>query len=70
MAQPKYFVCAETVAVDDKGRMYMPDEHGLVWTAETADSAPEHFVYVGGRPLGMAIDAGGNLIICDALKVR
>jgi hypothetical protein len=67
---------AESVTIAPDGSFIMLDKYGMVWRA--TESSPGNFhldpkplAHLGsGRPLGAAFDKQGNLIICDALKVR
>jgi len=55
----------ESVAIDHAGTVYCGLEDGsIVRWAEGVGEA-ETFLNIGGRPLGMAFDADGNLIVCD-----
>ncbi len=50
--------------------MFMLDKFGNVLRATDEDSV-QIVAYIGpGRPLGFHIDAEGNIIVCDSLKVR
>ncbi len=53
----------ESVAVAADGSVACGLEDGRV--VRWADGAAETLTDIGGRPLGMAFDAGGNLIVCD-----
>ncbi|WP_328187852.1 SMP-30/gluconolactonase/LRE family protein [Marinobacter sp. OP 3.4] len=55
----------EDVAVDDQGRVYGGTDTGFI-VRVGRDGSVEHWVETGGRPLGLAFDAEGNLIVCDA----
>jgi hypothetical protein len=71
-------VCAaETVAVESAtGRLLLPDKWGDVHEAlPLADGSyhlnPKPLAQLGpGRVLGSKLDADGNLVMCDVLKVR
>ncbi|MFC2108723.1 SMP-30/gluconolactonase/LRE family protein [Candidatus Bipolaricaulota bacterium] len=55
----------ESVAIDQAGIVYCGLEDGsIVRWAEGVGEA-ETLLNIGGRPLGMAFDADGNLIVCD-----
>ncbi len=56
----------EDVAVDAQGRIYSGLHDGRI--VRITGKQVETLVNTGGRPLGLAFDAGGNLIICDAWK--
>ncbi|MCJ9429030.1 SMP-30/gluconolactonase/LRE family protein [Kordiimonas sp. A6E486] len=58
----------ETVALDNDGRIYGGLQDGRIIRI-LKDGTQETFATIqGGRPLGMAFDAAGNLIVCDAYK--
>jgi hypothetical protein len=57
------------------GRFIMLDRYGAVKEAREQGGVlvlnPQPIAHLGpGRPLGAQFDAHGNLIICDAFKVR
>jgi len=55
----------EDVILDAQGRLYCGDRRGWIWRFSGPDYAEsEVFARVGGFPLGMAFDTGGNLIMC------
>ncbi len=56
----------EDIAIDREGRIYSGLADGRVVRLEAGKVVT--LANTGGRPLGMAFDAGGNLIICDAAK--
>lgn len=62
---------AEDVAVDAAGRIYGGQEDGTVVRitlgADGSESL-ETFAVTGGRPLGLAFDAAGDLLVADAEK--
>lgn len=66
----------EDIAVDGQGRVHAGLADGRVVRLDPVsvdDGSPEKLTVTtlantGGRPLGMAFDADGNLIICDAYK--
>lgn len=58
----------EDVAVDDQGRIYGGLIDGRIMRVAAPGAAPELFSDTRGRPLGLAFDAGGNLIVADAYK--
>jgi len=68
LAEEKLFG-PETVAVHPvTGLLYAAVEGGNIATIDRKSGKVEHF-YVGGRPLGLAVDnSGENLIVADALK--
>jgi len=57
----------EDVAVDKQGRVYAGTQDGLIKRVLT-DGTVETWVDLGGRPLGLHFDRGGNLIVCDAYQ--
>lgn len=57
----------EDTAVDSAGRVYGSQQDGSI-VRIGSDGGVETFARTGGRPLGMAFDAGGNLIVADAFK--
>jgi sugar lactone lactonase YvrE len=61
------FAGPEDVAVDARGRIYAGTAEGSIRRLG-ADGRVETFAETGGRPLGMAFDQAGNLIVADAWK--
>lgn len=57
----------EATAVDHEGRVYAGTEDGWI-VRVTGNDQVERWVQTGGRPLGMAFDAEGHLIVADAWK--
>lgn len=57
----------EDVEVDAAGRIYAGTADGWVVRVER-DGSVTRFARTGGRPLGMALDAQGNLIVADGIK--
>lgn len=57
----------EDVDVDAQGRVYAGLDDGRI-VRVLADGTVEDFADTGGRPLGLAFDAGGRLIVADAWK--
>ncbi len=57
----------EDTAVDAAGRVYGSQQDGSI-VRIGSDGSIENFAQTGGRPLGMAFDTSGNLIVADAFK--
>lgn len=58
----------EHVVLGPDGRLYAGVASGRILRMEPDGSSQEVFVATGGRPLGLVFDAGGNLIVADAIK--
>jgi DNA-binding beta-propeller fold protein YncE len=58
----------ESVAIGPDGRLYTGLQDGRVVRMLADGSGVETFVQTGGRPLGMKLDAGGNLVVADAFR--
>ncbi len=58
----------EDVAVDAQGRIYGGTHDGKIVRMAADGSGLETFVETGGRPLGLAWDASGRLIVADGVK--
>jgi len=58
----------EDIAVDATGKLYAGYEDGKVFRFDPDGSNPKLLADTGGRPLGLAFDPKGNLIICDSFK--
>ena len=57
----------EDVIFDRAGNLYCGTREGFIWRFSGTDlETQEVFARTGGRPLGMAFDSEGNLIICVA----
>lgn len=56
----------EDVDEDAQGRVYAGLEDGRI--VRISEGKVETFVETGGRPLGLAFDPAGNLIVADAIK--
>lgn len=56
----------EDVVVDAAGVMYCGDRRGYVWRIPGPEAEPEILARVGGHPLGLALDAENNILICVA----
>ncbi len=57
----------EDIEVDQNGDVFVSERTGDI-TKITADGTIVKLINTGGRPLGLDIDASGNLIIADAVK--
>ncbi len=57
----------EDVAIDSDGRIYAGFEDGRIVQLQYGNSL-NVFANTGGRPLGLAFDSQGNLIVTDAIK--
>lgn len=58
----------EDVAIDAQGRLYGGMVDGRIIRFSPDGSNPKEFANTGGRPLGLAFDKAGNLIVADAMK--
>lgn len=58
----------EDVALDAQGRIYAGLEDGRIMQLQSDGTQPHQFANTQGRPLGMAFDRAGNLIVADAIK--
>lgn len=58
----------EDVALDSEGRIYTGVDDGRIMRLEADGHKPKVFAHTHGRPLGLAFDASGNLIVADAIK--
>jgi sugar lactone lactonase YvrE len=58
----------EDVALDAQNRIYSGVDDGRVMRLQADGTRPEVFSNTHGRPLGLAFDSSGNLIVADALK--
>lgn len=56
----------EDVVADQAGRLYCGDRRGFLWRFDGPTAEPELLARVGGHPLGVAIDADGNVAMCVA----
>jgi sugar lactone lactonase YvrE len=54
----------EGVAFDQAGRLYAGGADGWVYRFDDGGT-PARFAGVGGRPLGIAFDEAGNLLVCN-----
>lgn len=58
----------EDVALDGENRIYAGLDDGRIMRLQADGTKPEVFSNTHGRPLGLAFDPGGNLIVADAIK--
>ena len=58
----------EDVAIAADGRIYAGLGDGRIMVLQIDGAHPQVFANTQGRPLGMAFDASGNLIVTDAIK--
>jgi sugar lactone lactonase YvrE len=58
----------EDVALDAQGRIYTGLDDGRLMRLQADGTRPEVFANTQGRPLGLAFDPSGNLIVADAIK--
>jgi sugar lactone lactonase YvrE len=58
----------EDIALDAEGRIYTGLDDGRIMRLHADGTTPELFSNTHGRPLGLAFDPNGNLIVADAIK--
>jgi len=58
----------EDIAIDDADRIYCGVIDGRILRLQPDGTKPEVFANTHGRPLGLAFDRAGNLIVGDAVK--
>ena len=58
----------EAIVLDEKGFIYSGTNEGYVIRLAPDGTNPENWVNTEGRPLGMAFDGEGNLIVADAYQ--
>lgn len=58
----------EDVALDSAGRIYTGLDDGRIIRLQADGTKPEVFSNTQGRPLGLAFDPTGNLIVADAIR--
>lgn len=58
----------EDIAIDKEKRIYTGIEDGRILRFERDGKHPQNFANTEGRPLGLASDGQGNLIVADAVK--
>ena len=57
---------AEDVLVAPDGTVYTGTEDGALWAVDPASGSTRRVADTGGRPLGIELLAGGDLLVCDA----
>ncbi len=58
----------EEVILDRQGRIYAATQEGWIIRLNPDGSQLEDWIHTGGRPLGIAFDNEGNLIVADAFR--
>lgn len=58
----------EATAIDARGRVHTGTRDGRILRFDPASGGFETLATTGGRPVGMAFDATGRLVFCDAAK--
>ncbi|MEZ5584002.1 MAG: hypothetical protein R3F37_15805 [Candidatus Competibacteraceae bacterium] len=58
----------EEVIVDRQGELYAATHDGWIVRMAADGSAAQNWVQTNGRPLGLAFDPQGNLIVADAFR--
>jgi sugar lactone lactonase YvrE len=58
----------EDVAIDSGGRIYTGIDDGRILRFQADGKHPQTFANTQGRPLGLAFDRQGDLIVADAVK--
>lgn len=58
----------EDIAFDKQDRIYTGADDGYIYRLQADGTRPEVFSRTYGRPLGLAFDQNGNLIVADADK--
>lgn len=58
----------EATAIDAEGHVYTGTRDGRILRLDPAKGSFVEIAVTGGRPLGMAFDRSGRLIVCDAVK--
>lgn len=58
----------EDIALDSANRIYAGLDDGRVMRLQADGTNPQEFSNTHGRPLGLAFDPSGNLIVADAIK--
>lgn len=57
----------EAIALDAEGRIYAAT-HGAIVRLDATGDDPQTFAETGGRPLGIAFDDNGHLLVADAYR--
>ncbi len=68
IVSPQNGFAPEDVALDAENRVFAGFNDGRIMRLTGDDGHWEDFVNTYGRPLGLAFDPGGNLIVADAVK--
>jgi sugar lactone lactonase YvrE len=58
----------EATAIDARGRVHTGTSDGRILRLDPARGLFEPVASTGGRPLGLAFDPSGRLLVCDAVK--
>ena len=58
----------EDIALDANGRIYAGFADGRIMQLQPDGTQPRVFANTEGRPLGLAFDTFGNLLVTDAVK--
>ncbi|SED05894.1 SMP-30/Gluconolaconase/LRE-like region-containing protein [Nocardioides exalbidus] len=59
---------AEDVVVGPDGLVYTGTEDGAIWALDPVTGSTRRVADTGGRPLGIEILPGGDLLVCDAQR--
>ncbi len=59
---------AEDVVVAPDGTVYTGTEDGALWALDPAGGSTRRVADTGGRPLGIELLDGGDLLVCDAAR--
>lgn len=68
LVPPGSGIAPEDVALDTQNRIYTGLADGRIIRLEADGTSPQKFSNTHGRPLGLAFDANGNLVVADAIK--
>lgn len=58
----------EDVEIDEAGNVFVGYEDGRIVRFSAGHSQHALLAHTGGRPLGMALDGAGRLVVCDGYK--